>query len=262
MNGEIAKTGSIKERIRQNGTHPVDGAFRTRKRSNEAWVAELRGECGGNSQQIAYEDLANYLFSVAQNYLYQRASTSPFLAGFDGAEIADIAQDYVQEVLERLAANDHKRLTQYRGAGNFTSWAAVVLHRQIASDLRKFEYAKRAAGPTDQILGERPDPSSDVQFDALLGQVREALQHCMDRLEERMREVFYHRLVEELPSKEVAELLDTTVQAVNSLLCRAKPKLRSCLLSAGIDEEILTIFDGTSVSNGVVIQPTDVCTSC
>ncbi len=232
------------------------------KRANHEWVAELRGDCGNASQRQAYEDLASYLFRVALNDLHQRATELAFLSGFDSREISEIAQDYVQELLERIAVDDHLLLTGYRGAGNFTSWVAVILHRQIVGDLRKFEYAKRAHSVSSQLLERQPDPVNSAQFELMRRQIHDALQCCIDQLQERTRKVFYLRLIEELPAKVVAERLGITVQVVNAQLCRAKPKLRRCLRQAGIDHDVLTLFDGASTTRDVVIRATNGCACC
>lgn len=38
-------------------------------RDNQEWVQELRGDRGGQQQEAAHCELANYLYVVAYNYL-------------------------------------------------------------------------------------------------------------------------------------------------------------------------------------------------
>ena len=76
------------------------------QRNNQAWVEELRGDCGSERQSDAHRDLANYLYVVAYNYLRLRQADLRALADFAPDETATLAQDFVQETLEKLARNE------------------------------------------------------------------------------------------------------------------------------------------------------------
>ncbi|MCB0237375.1 MAG: hypothetical protein KDH08_01795, partial [Anaerolineae bacterium] len=57
-------------------------------------------------QASAHKDLANYLYVVAYNYLRLRQADLRALADFAAEELASLAQDFVQETLEKLARRD------------------------------------------------------------------------------------------------------------------------------------------------------------
>ncbi len=72
-------------------------------RNNQDWLQELKGDCGVTRQADAHRDLASYLYVVAYNYLRLRQADLRALAVFPDEELAALAQDFVQETLEKLA---------------------------------------------------------------------------------------------------------------------------------------------------------------
>ena len=117
------------------------------QRNNQAWVEELRGDCGSERQSDAHRELANYLYVVAYNYLRLRQADLRALADFAPEEVAALAQDFVQETLEKLARNEFALLASFSGAGKFTSWAAQIVRNQAAMELRKSYWTRRTPLP-------------------------------------------------------------------------------------------------------------------
>ena len=95
--------------------------------AERSWVEELRGDRGPESQLLAFEQLGNYLFRVAWNYLNRRKGDVDILTTFTSDELALMAQDFVQETLEKFVRDNFKILQQYRGEARFLSWAARVV---------------------------------------------------------------------------------------------------------------------------------------
>lgn len=73
------------------------------QRSSEEWVRELCGDRGQEPQQLAYQELANYLYVVAYNYLRLRQADLRALADFAADDVAALAQDFVRNTGEGLA---------------------------------------------------------------------------------------------------------------------------------------------------------------
>ena len=75
-------------------------------RDNQEWVQQLRGDRGGQQQAAAHRDLSSYLYVVAYNYLRLRQADLRALDAFPAEDLAALAQDFVQETLEKLARRD------------------------------------------------------------------------------------------------------------------------------------------------------------
>ncbi|MDF1811873.1 MAG: sigma-70 family RNA polymerase sigma factor [Verrucomicrobiales bacterium] len=73
-------------------------------------------------------------------------------------------------------------------------------------------------------------PSDQAHWKEILGWV----QHCTDRLPDRLKMVFLLREVDELSVGEVAQAAGVTVGSAGVLLTRARHKIRTCLQSNNI----------------------------
>ena len=223
-------------------------------RDNQEWVQELRGDRGGKQQETAHCELANYLYVVAYNYLRIRQADLRALAAFPVDDLAALAQDFVQETLEKLARNQFALLATYSGAGKFTSWAAQIVRNQAAQELRKSYWTRRNPLPAssdpdedgaEPLLLQRLADTSDEADPARRAQqtqVAATLQGCLAGLSERYRLAVLNCLGDNMPAEAVARALDTTANAVYLIIQRAKRKLRQCLERAGLDKTVLAVF--------------------
>ena len=168
--------------------------------------------------------------------------------------MAALAQDFVQETLEKLARNDFALLTRYSAVGNFTSWAAQIVRNQAAMELRKSYWTRRAALPqadgadgeatSPALAWELADPASeaDPARQAQQGQVHDLMQRCLGKLSERYRVAVLNYLGDDVAADVVAKVLETTPNAVYLIIQRAKRQLRACLERSGQDRSVLAVF--------------------
>lgn len=224
------------------------------QRNNQAWVEELSGDCGGDAQRQAHEDLARYLYVVAYNYLRLRQGDLYRLADLAAEELAALAEDFVQETLEKLARDDFALLGRYSAVGNFTSWAAQIVRNQAAMELRKSYWTRRGplppAGANDDASAGSalaveladPSPAIDPARRAQQEQIHELMQRCLARLSERYRVAVLNCLGEDVAAEVVAHALGTTPNAVYLIIQRAKRQLRACLEQRGLDRSALAVF--------------------
>lgn len=224
------------------------------QRTNQNWLDELRRDRGEEQQRLAYEDLAGYLYVVVYNYLQMRQTNLTVLAHFAPKELAALAQDFVQDTLEKLARDDHALLDQFRGTGRFLSWAAQIARHEAGQELRKSYWTRREPFPEEhppELEPEEWSPSftlealidhSTPENTAILDQVVAVLQRCLDKLQERRRLAFWGCIAEGRSAGFVTTALNTTDNAVHILVYRAKRDLRKCLRGTGLDQTILRIF--------------------
>lgn len=224
------------------------------KRNNLSWVEELRGDCGGDVQRQAHQDLARYLYVVAFNYLRLRQGDLYRLADLAAEELAALAEDFVQETLEKLTRDDFALLGRYSAGGNFTSWAAQIVRNQAAMELRKSYWTRRGplpqTGANDDNGAETaltvelvdPSPAIDPARRAQQQQVHDLMQRCLAHLSERYRVAVLNCLGDDVAADVVAHALGTTPNAVYLIIQRAKRQLRACLEQSGLDRSALAVF--------------------
>jgi RNA polymerase sigma factor (sigma-70 family) len=218
-------------------------------RSNEQWLAELRGAHGMTAQRQAHEALARYLYTVAYNYLSMRQGDLSLLAALHADDLAALVQEFVQDLLEQVAARQFALLGQFRGEARLTVWAAVIMRRRIARELKKkrwiqVERLSEGGGEDEPGRPQLADPSRrvDPQFQAQLHHVAAILQGCMQTLTANERLAFTRCIAEEEPAAVVAQALQATANAVNLLVFKARRKLRTCLRQNSVDLDDLQLF--------------------
>lgn len=150
------------------------------------------------------------------------------------------ADDVVQVVLSNAA----RRIETYRGQSTLFSWLVVICRHEVARLLAAVNrdqevvklyadgYGERAAGVPGPVA-EQPDAVAVRQ--QILGRVHESL----DRLPERQARALELKYIDGYSSKEIAEQLDLSDDAVQSLLARARRAFR-----AECDERILEELSG------------------
>ncbi|MEM1072948.1 MAG: RNA polymerase sigma factor [Pseudomonadota bacterium] len=130
------------------------------------------------------------------------------------------AEDVAQEAMVKLW---HLAPTWQPGQAQVTTWLYRVTANLCIDRLRR-----RGGVGLDEIPEPRdPQPSA---HDRMLRQARhDALQKALDRLPERQRQAVVLRHIEGLANPEIAEVLDISPRAVESLTARGKRALASAL---------------------------------
>lgn len=220
-------------------------------RSDEQWIADLSGQNGCCAQEQAHHDLSRYLYVVVYHYLIKRAVLDHVLTTLSKDELAMIAEDFVQDTLERLASNEHALLTKYSRAGAFTSWIAQIAKRIAATELRRPYWSRRSRSSTSPLFinDTMSDGNGDLEIkageqsggnpEASLAQkeLMQAIQSCRQGLSERYELIFNKVIVESASIEDVAELLGLSANAVYILVFRVKRSMRKCLAKKGYGPE-------------------------
>jgi RNA polymerase sigma factor (sigma-70 family) len=130
------------------------------------------------------------------------------------------AEDVAQEAMMRL----WKIAPEWRqGEAKVSTWLYRVASNLCTDRLRKYS-GKRRMEDIDAVA-EPMDQAPSVEAD-LIGRDRAAaLQGALENLPKRQREAVTLRYLQELTNPEVAEIMDVSVEAVESLISRGKRAL-------------------------------------
>lgn len=169
---------------------------------DEALLERIR-----DGDQRAFAELVSVYFDAVYRVAWRT------LGGSDGAE------DVAQEAFLRL----------WRNPGQLRSGSAVrAWLMRVASNLAIDRHRRR--GPI--VASEPPDVADDTpgaDADLRRGQVAAEIDAAVAALPERQRMALVLCHFEGLGNKEIAEAMDLTVEAVESLLGRARRALRASL---------------------------------
>jgi len=143
----------------------------------------------------------------------------------------------VDDILQETLLKAYQQLDQftYRGPGSFLGWLSLIMNHVIADAARYHGRQKRNAGEmlslrSDSVPGgvepvDTQTPSRIIARDENLRIVLQAL----DGLPEEYREVILLARIEGLPTKEVAERMGKTREAVSLLLHRATRRFKQIM---------------------------------
>ncbi|MDZ4770425.1 MAG: sigma-70 family RNA polymerase sigma factor [Chloroflexota bacterium] len=214
---------------------------RTKDRSNEAWVEDLRTQ-----SPDALEDLRGRLQRGIYYYLSRERSD---LASLSSHEMTQMAQDMAQDALIRVIDN----LDSFRGDSLFTTWAMRVAVRVAISDLRRARYrdysldaltidGEPAWLASNPVGGEKPpNPERAAEKDEVLQRLQDSIK---DALTDRQYRALVAVAVDGVPMEVVAERMGTNRNALYKLLHDARRKLRAHLETQGLSMNyMLRLFE-------------------
>ncbi len=201
-----------------------------RERTNEEWLADLRGPNPDEALGDLYDLLVRGL----------RAA----FGGYGGGVEANFG-DFAQEALIKITGN----LDSFRGESRFTTWAQKIAMNVALTELKRRRwhdvslqelFAERQGadrGPADTQL----TPEQLALQNTVLGELRRMVD---EELTNRQREAVVAVLLEGMPVSEVARRMGTNQNALYKLLHDARRKLKREMEAAGISlKEVLAAFE-------------------
>ena len=200
------------------------------ERTNEQWLAELRGP----NPDEALADLYGLLVRGLRTALGARA---------DGVD-ANIG-DFAQEALIKIVSN----LDSFRGESRFTTWAKKIAMNMALTELKRRRWSDVSL---QDLLDRRTatgrglaDPQLTPEQVAFQNMVLAKLRRTIDEeLTDRQREAVVAVILEGMPIAEVARRMGTNQNALYKLLHDARKKLKLRMEAAGISpQEVLAAFD-------------------
>jgi len=143
----------------------------------------------------------------------------------------DAAGDAAQEAF----ISAYQKLHQYRG-GSFKAWLLRIVTNACYDELRRRQ--RQPVTPLKPELDdgetlENPfwieDESATPEEQSEESELQEAIQHCINDLDDKFRTVLVLVDVEGLDYETAAEAVDTPLGTVKSRLARARDRVQECL---------------------------------
>ena len=201
-----------------------------RDRTNEQWLADLRGPNPDEALADLYDLLVRGLGAGLGSY-----------GGGAGAS----AGDFAQEALIRITGN----LDSFRGESRFTTWAQKIATNVALTELKRRRWRdvslQEVFDRREAANREPADSQRNPEQQALQNTVLRELRRLVDEeLTDRQREAVVAVILEGMPISEVARRMGTNQNALYKLLHDARTKLKRRMEAAGISSrEVLAVFD-------------------
>src|ERR671916_1784092 len=201
-----------------------------RERTNEQWLADLRGPNPDEALGDLYDLLVRGLKAGLGSY---------------GGGVGASAGDFAQDALIRITGN----LDSFRGESRFTTWAQKIAMNVALTELRRRRwrdvslqdlFARREGadrGPADPHLTSEQLALQNT----VLGELRRIID---EELTDRQREAVVAGKLEGMPLSEGARRMGTNQNALYKLLHDARKKLKRQMEDAGLSpQEVLAAFE-------------------
>jgi len=145
----------------------------------------------------------------------------------------DVAQDLTQEVFIKV----YSSVAQFRGDSQLSTWIYRIAITKSLDYLRAQKRTKRLAfikyfsddGENRMEIKAPDDQNPEMIIDN--SERIKALNNALDKLPENQRIAFSLSKYDEMSAKEIADVLSTTISAVDSLIHRAKKNLEKTLFN-------------------------------
>jgi RNA polymerase sigma-70 factor (ECF subfamily) len=148
---------------------------------------------------------------------------------------AEEAEDILQEILIKII----KKISSFRGESGLYTWIYRIAVNTLINTLNRKKLLEFISFETVQNLHQRredkdrarpnPDPAVRLENEELEKQQLGLLEECLGRLSHREKAAFYFFYYDRLKQKEIAELMKTSVSAVESLVHKAMKKIKACV---------------------------------
>lgn len=152
--------------------------------------------------------------------LYELYSDKIFNTSLSYTKSIEDAEEITQDVFLKI----YKSASSFQGASSVSTWIYRIVVNTSLNYLKKknrFTFFKNSFTNTQSIDFEHPGVLLQNKENAVV------LYKAMDCLPSNQKTAFILSFIEELPRQEVADIMETTLKAVESLLQRAKKNMRS-----------------------------------
>ncbi len=133
------------------------------------------------------------------------------------------ADDAAQEVFMKLYRARHK----YTPKAKFSTWLYRITVNHCLNEIRARKSQPASVAPIDDLTEEGETMAPDDRIRQ--GELRQAVKDAIDSLPENQRMAVILARYEEMSYEEIAETMKTSLEAVKSLLHRAKESLQEKL---------------------------------
>ncbi len=170
---------------------------------------------------MTYNDEMNARERLAKHWLEAEPSVQAYV--FAAVSRFQDAEDVVQQVALTVA----RRFDEYDETRSFSAWALWLAKSHIVDHYRK--KGRERLLFSDALMDKFAEVL--VQQQAVRAARSEALEHCLDKLPEKSRQILAMRYEDDAPIERVAEAIESTAGAVRVTLYRIRNLLAECMNS-------------------------------
>ena len=142
-------------------------------------------------------------------------------------------EHHAEDVLQKVAINAATKFEQYDRDRAFAHWLIGIAKRQVAQHFREFQRDRHTFDQAlvDQLVDAYADVADELPDQAV------ALKVCIQKLNERGKDIVDMRYQQNLKPAQIADRVGTSPTAITSLLHRIRKSLECCVKQQLIEME-------------------------
>ncbi len=147
----------------------------------------------------------------------------PSVQAFVFASVRDVHD--AEDVVQQVALTAARRFDEYDRTRPFLAWALWLAKSRIADHYRK--QGRERVVFSENLMDRLAEVLAHQQPERTARQ--EALEHCLEKLPEKSRQLLALRYEEDAPMERVAEAIESSAGAVRVMLFRIRNLLVDCV---------------------------------
>jgi RNA polymerase sigma-70 factor (ECF subfamily) len=195
-----------------------------------AWITDLSSD--GAVREAATTRLHDILLRVARSESSRRRAS---LSSLSPGEVDDLCLQAANDALMGIL----RKLSEYRGAARFTTWACKFVMFEVSTKLRRSAWRNWRLESDEAMRETLPDRARQPLGAVLDAELDAALQRAIaEALTPAQRQIFKAAAIDEIPIDVLAQRLNRSRGAIYKMLHDARIKLRQALVAAGYGEPV------------------------
>ncbi|MCM8531846.1 MAG: sigma-70 family RNA polymerase sigma factor [Lentisphaeraceae bacterium] len=157
-------------------------------------------------------------------FIRQFAAVQPSLYRYICSLLPNFSE--ADDILQEVAVISWEKYSSFDPSQNFKSWVFGIARNKVLHSKRRF---LRTQNLMAKALEEKAEKHFVAQELGHLEEKQDALNTCIEHLDQKQQEVLLLRYKEKMPSEDMASKLKRSAQQIRTQLFRLRSTLKSCI---------------------------------
>ena len=131
-----------------------------------------------------------------------------------------------EDILQEVAVTSWEKFSDYDPEKSFQSWVFGIARNKVLHSKRRFARTQNLLNSAFELKAEEYFHNQSLD---LIEERQDALNKCVNDLDENQQKVLHLRYKDKLQSDHIGEKLKRSAEQVRTQLCRLRSVLKSCI---------------------------------
>ncbi|MCM8524953.1 MAG: sigma-70 family RNA polymerase sigma factor [Lentisphaeraceae bacterium] len=131
-----------------------------------------------------------------------------------------------EDILQEVAVTSWEKFSTYDPEKPFQSWVFGIARNKVLHSKRRFARTQNLMNDAFELKAEEYFQNQTMDF---MEERQDALNKCVDTLNEKQQTILHLRYKEKLQSDHIGEKLKRSAEQVRTQLCRLRAVLKTCI---------------------------------